>query len=803
MGFRLGRQGARIALVAGVILASVGGAMAGPWSSLPEAVTRLQRDPGDRTAAGAIEDAERSILSEAAGGRLQAVSALAQAYENLVSPLANGEVLCRDMRQKVGEILVVFGDSRFGSDPALAGRAWALAAAITMSDESIARLRRLMLPPASAESGDVWQSTEDGAELVFHPAMQFELGCTWGDGECADDEAGRWVDVDGFWIERTEVTNRRYRLCVEAGVCSPPADTRSFLDPASADQPVVGVSWYQARTYAAWTGRRLPSEAEWERAARGEHETSRFPWGKGKTPESANLYQTSGYDSFEELTEAGSFPATGLGVYDMAGSVWEWCADRYHRDNTAGPRDGSPRESGGWGRVLRGGSWRRTIELARVSSRTWYEEDYTADDVGFRCAADPPDEVQPMRLANLAAHVYPVYAMPGTELEGADLSATDRRYLDRMALTWKVLEGRIEDAVPRAVLLLRRDPRDPVALGFLDQLEKEMTADVRRGDIGVAETALARYRDAANGDRSLARRLAAHEERLLDQVQVTLRTFVGRGEFERASAGLQLVRTMRPGDPILVTLTATIQPRPGAVREWRGDRREMVWIPAGEYKMGASPGDASAAYDEHPAHSVQVDGFWIDRTEVTNDQYRTCVDAGACSPPQRTVAYDDPSHGNHPVLWVSWFQAKTYARWAHKRLPTEAEWERAARGGRPTRYPWGDYWHDGAANAAGALGDDRWGATAPVASFEPGAWGVYDLLGNAAEWVEDVYHKTYWNAPHDDHAWLQLDGPPVERRRVVRGGSHVTQPVRLRVSHREDRVPETINRAIGFRCAAD
>ena len=127
----------------------------------------------------------------------------------------------------------------------------------------------------------------------------------------------------------------------------------------------------------------------------------------------------------------------------------------------------------------------------------------------------------------------------------------------------------------------------------------------------------------------------------------------------------------------------------------------------------------------------------------------------------------------------------------------------AVRGGAETRYPWGNLWHDGGGNAVGVIGNDHWAGTAPVASFSATTWGVYDLFGNVSEWVEDVYHKTFWNAPSDGRAWLQLDGPPVERRRIVRGGSHVTQPVRLRVSHRDDRAPATFNRAIGFRCAAD
>jgi len=803
MGFWPGRQTIRIALVGGVVLGLTGGVAAGTWSSLPDAVARLQQYPDDRAALNTITEAERSLLAEAAAGNLQAVSSLMQAFENLVTPLVDGDSRCDDIRGKTAEVLVAFGDSRFGNDPRLAGRAWGMAAALTLSDDAVDRLRRLMLPPPKAESNEFWVASQDGAELAFQPAMQFDLGCTWGDGECAKDEEGRWVSVADFWIERTEVTNRRYRTCVDAGVCTPPREAEGFLDPDRADEPVVGVTWYQARTYAAWSGRRLPSETEWERAARGEHNANRFPWGKGRVAESADLYRTNGYDTFEGLAPAGSFPATGYGLYDMAGNVWEWCADRYQKDNTRGPRDGSPREASGWGRVLRGGSWRRTIELARVSSRTWQEEGYFADDVGFRCVSDTPDRITPIQLVTQAVQVYPVFAMPGTELDRADLTTADRRYLERMALTWRVLEGRIEDALPRAVLMLRRDPRDPVALDFLEQLEKEMATDVQRGEVMVAQAALAGYRNAVAGDRRLTRRLAAHEERLMDQVQITVRAFVRRGDFATASAGVRFVQNMRPEDPILVMLRASIRPAAGAVREWPRDLQEMVWIPDGSYKMGASPNDAGAGYDEHPSHSVRVDGFWLDRTEVTNAQYRRCVDADVCSPPHRTGGFEDPNHADHPVLWVDWFQAKTYARWAQKRLPTEAEWEWAARGGTETRFPWGDLWHDGGGNAVGATGNDRWGATAPVASFPAATWGVYDLLGNVSEWVEDIYHKTYWNAPLDGRAWLQLNGPPVERRRIVRGGSYITQPVRLRVSHRDDRAPETFNRAIGFRCAAD
>jgi formylglycine-generating enzyme required for sulfatase activity len=618
------------------------------------------------------------------------------------------------------------------------------------------------------------------------------------------DEPGRWVSSEEFWIERTEVTNRRYLLCMEAGACSPPfEETGAVADPRRADEPVTGVTWRQARSFVRWAGRRLPSEVEWERAARGEDATGRFPWGKGKLRDLANLEGTTEEDVFDGVAAVASFPTTGYGIYDLAGNVWEWCADTYHRDLSEGPPDGDAWTHEGIGRVLRGGSWRRTLEVARVSSRDWQEEDYFADDVGFRGVADVPNEVAVRRLVSLAQQSYPTRITPGLELERAELTPADRRYLEQTALNWLVLEGRIVEAVPRAVGMLKRNPKDPVAQDLLRHLEEEMASDLRRGEVRTVHAALNDYRSAVAGDRRLARRLADYEQRLMEEVRVNIEWFINRNDSATVVATVSLAEMLAPNDPVLVTLVASVEPRPGSIRVSARDGKEMVRIPGGEFLMGASPDDRQAGYDEHPAHHVKVRGFWLDRTEVTNDEYRRCVDAGVCSPPRRPGPFNDPNQGNLPVLWVDWFQARAYARWAGKRLPSEAEWEWAARAGGSSRFPWGFEWQEGRVNGMGAVSNDRWAGPSPVASFQPNEFGVYDLLGNAAEWVHDLYHQNYWDAPKLAMSWTQFNGGPVERRRVVRGGSYIVPWNRLRVSHREQRAPQTPHRGTGFRCASN
>jgi formylglycine-generating enzyme required for sulfatase activity len=661
----------------------------------------------------------------------------------------------------------------------------------------------VLLPPTGAEPGDVWIAPLDGAVLVFHPAMAIRLGCSVSDGACRDNEIiFRWVEVPALWVESREVTNRRYRLCVAAGACDAPAEFSTIGDADRQQDPVTGVTWLQARAFARWAGRRLPSEAEWERAARGEVTDARFPWGDGRRRGLANVWQDPRFGATPAVAAVASYPATGFGLWDMAGNVWEWCQDRYQpRFSDASLTGGAARS--GLGRVVRGGSWRRAIDMARVSTRSWYDADYAADDVGFRCVVSTDRDVLVDELVRTAGRAFPNGVAAGTELSGAGLEPEDRRFLERRAITLYVVEGRLDDALSPAAIRLASDPDDPVALDVFDRFETTLFAAATGDSLDDIRPGLEAYRRAVVWRPELSGRLLGFEEKMVTRLRRTVSTSRARGADDLAFAAAEVGLSIVPGDAIFAAAVDALARSTGSVTVWPRDGKGMVWVTSQSYTFGASPGDLSAGLDEEPRVEVEVGGFWIDRTEVTNDEYRGCVRAGACSPPHRIEVFDDPRFGSHPVTWVDWFQARAYAAWAGKRLPSETEWELAARAGSEFPFPWGIGWEPGRANAMGAYRRDVWHDSAPVASFAANRWGIYDLVGNAAEWVDDVYQDRLDGVPLDGRARFQENGPAGERRRVVRGGGYDEPPPRQRVSRRSARRPDDFDRSVGFRCVAD
>ena len=241
----------------------------------------------------------------------------------------------------------------------------------------------------------------------------------------------------------------------------------------------------------------------------------------------------------------------------------------------------------------------------------------------------------------------------------------------------------------------------------------------------------------------------------------------------------------------------------------------MVLIPAGTFEMGS---EDEEAYDhERPVHTVHLDAFYMDKYEVTNAQFKAFVDA---NPQWQKDRIEDRFHdgdylgdwtGNnypagkaeHPVAWVSWYAAMAYAEWAGKRLPTEAEWEYAARGGLAgKKYPWGD------AEPTPADANYGWHVndTTPVRRYAANGYGLYNMAGNVWEWCLDAYDSDFYAASESRNpiAGGEVDNfktIPTDPSRVLRGGSRGFDALCLRVAYRSGRSPTFTSDYFGFRCA--
>ena len=490
------------------------------------------------------------------------------------------------------------------------------------------------VPEPTLEVGSIMISEKDGMEMVYVPAGAFTMGSNDGD---ADEKPVHEVYLDGYWIDKYEVTNAQYAKCVAEGDC----DKQVKME--YANHPVVQVSWIDAHAYCAWAGRRLPSEAEWEKAARGTDGRT-YPWGF-ETPSASQL----NYNLNEGgMTAVGNYPAgaSPYGALDMAGNVWEWVADWYDAGYySKSPLENPPGPDSGTYRVLRGGSWLVNGRDVRSADRNLNFPVSANDYLGFRCSVSDP-------LAEITQY-----------------SSNEPT----------ILPSSIPTLVP---------------------------------DLTIGSTRISKV-----------------------------------------------------------------------------DGMEQVYVPVGTFIMGSNDGDS----DEQPVHEVYLDGYWIDKYEVTNAQYAKCVVAGECVKPSDTQYYENGQYANHPVVNVSWYNANDYCAWAGRRLPSEAEWEKAARGTDGRTYPWGN----GSPSASLLNYNGSYGSTTTIGSYPVGVspYGALDMAGNVWEWTSSLY-KDYPYAADDGREDTNASG-----WHVLRGGSwSYVRGVRSAI--RSEFISSLTNYDLGFRCAS-
>lgn len=236
------------------------------------------------------------------------------------------------------------------------------------------------------------------------------------------------------------------------------------------------------------------------------------------------------------------------------------------------------------------------------------------------------------------------------------------------------------------------------------------------------------------------------------------------------------------------------EPASGSKSLREKDGMDILYVPGGSFEMGST----ELTYAK-PVRTVDVDGFYIDKYEVTNGQYRRCVSEGACqfgganTSNTRERYYDNPVYTNHPVINLNWYEARDYCKWVGGDLPTEAQWEKAARGTDGRRYPWGDF----EPNKSKANYNQNEGDTMPVGSYSQNVspYGAMDMAGNVWEWTLDWYADSY--SPDDTD---NPTGPTAGQFRTIRGGCWYYEATFIRSAHRSKHNPLYRYYNVGFRC---
>ena len=590
-------------------------------------------------------------------------------------------------------------------------------------------------------------NAKDNAEMVWVPGGTFTMGSADGVGE-KNEHPAHQVTLSGYWIYKDVVTVAQYRAFSNATGYPlpklPPGidwkDKTGWDDPTLQQHPIVFVFWNDAKAYADWAGAKLPTEAQWEYAARGPQGRN-FPWGNtaskdylwnGWDATKRNNWESPVYD-VKSTWPVGSFHASAswCGAQDMAINVSQWCSDwsdKYPATaviNPTGPALGI-------NRVYRGSSWETGINDRSAARRFGSPSSFNYF-LGFRCVS----------LAQNITTITPPSAVVGAVIT---ITGTD---LDKVT---------------------------------------EVTFN------GIAA------------------------KTITDNTATALKVTVPEG----AKSGKLTVTTASGTVTNSYDFIVLSGLKINAI-----DTAEMIWVPGGTFTMGSAAGVGGDT--ERPAHQVTLSGYWIYRYDVTVAQYRAfCAATNHKMPPfpqpkaqfpsekfasdfswAGKTGWDDPELQQHPIVYVSWNDAKAYADWAGVKLPTEAQWEYAARGPQGNNYPWGgtatkddrnNGWDETrCANYYNSykVGKSTW----PVGSFPAGtSWcGAQDMAGNVIQWCGD------WHGDYSAAAVSDPTGPDTGKYRALRGGSwggDVSFYMDYRSTDRYSYLdPRFILSNIGFRCA--
>ena len=616
-------------------------------------------------------------------------------------------------------------------------------------------------------------------------------------------EVKRDVPVDAFSLDQYEVTNEQFATFVrtmdyqtkaehvgyawrytdngwkkqkQASWIRPQGE-QSIIETQKEKHPVVSVSWDDANAFCEWAGKRLPTEAEWEYAARAgspfettveAYQTLAHPESIGnfldqstekEFPLSAGLGMTN--DGVIRTAAVGSFQPNTWKLHDMFGNVWEWVANR---DDTLYPSDAP--DSNGMNvppshqdaRIARGASWAEDRANDLWDNRLKVSAGLRTDAMGFRCASD----VSQTATTEGPNHIIPKLTK---QEEPKTLSNED------LVVTIEPQENLPEKLEAPMVLI----PEGEFLMGATDQ---EWT-------------------------------------------------------YEQWHLGRDI-----PEDGL---------PAPGALDDIEFEEGED-FIPLPDSEEPLQPEGPDCQFDPEacelyqrtrPRHNVRLKAFYLDQYEVTNTQFHAFIQAtqyktrgeqegkafgytdnhetwgediqeASWQRPEGMGSVFDSDRGSHPVVSVSWTEAQAYCEWSGKRLPTEAEWEYAARGGTDTQFWWGNAYPE--STKRGNFSDqatqwknlslpysdtynDEFPRTAPVGSFKPNPWELYDMTGNVQEWVSNWYG----NYSNSKNSGLSPSGPQDGHLKVARGNSWAS--VDLSLAGRFPMNPMYISADLGFRCA--